>query len=385
MEKKPSDHNYQMCILSALGILFVLLGHLQNTLTAPTAFSGWFLHYSFHMPLFLFISGYFFKCGSGPFLKDFGSFLWKKFRKLIIPYYVINGIFLLFGIITGIELYHYTVSHFFLMPWINYQPITFAVPTWFLAGLFLAEIYYYLLRRLAALLPGTELFKDIVLFLVILALSVGCCYIKAALPVSETAGVWMRSVLMMFFLHIGYLYRQHLEQLDKLPGTAYFAIVFGLQFLLILISRDASLGPGLYEFTGFGRTGFLYYAAGITGIALWLRISRLIAQIPSKSRLLIFIGSNTKYIMSFHLFGYFLLNLLFRLCNAKGWLPDLLNGFDPEKFASDVVYYNCCAASPQTLLLYVLAGMAVSLILALLIRFCGKQIRAWAERIRKTA
>ena len=59
-ETHDSFH-YQMCILSVIGICFVLLGHLRNDLSASGTFYGWFPYYSFHMPLFLFVSGYFFR------------------------------------------------------------------------------------------------------------------------------------------------------------------------------------------------------------------------------------------------------------------------------------------------------------------------------------
>ncbi len=53
-EKK---YNYTFGTLSAFGIIFVVLGHVgAETLTID----NWFTYYSFHMPLFIFISGYFF-------------------------------------------------------------------------------------------------------------------------------------------------------------------------------------------------------------------------------------------------------------------------------------------------------------------------------------
>lgn len=46
--------NQKFTILKAMGILAVVGGH------AGTNFLPWFPVYSFHMPLFIFISGYFF-------------------------------------------------------------------------------------------------------------------------------------------------------------------------------------------------------------------------------------------------------------------------------------------------------------------------------------
>lgn len=50
-------YNHTLGILSAFGIIFVVLGHVgENIFTL----NEWFPYYSFHMPLFIFISGYFF-------------------------------------------------------------------------------------------------------------------------------------------------------------------------------------------------------------------------------------------------------------------------------------------------------------------------------------
>lgn len=50
--------NMQFCILSALGMFFVVDGHLNNSYLD---IGGLVPYYSFHMPLFAFISGYFYK------------------------------------------------------------------------------------------------------------------------------------------------------------------------------------------------------------------------------------------------------------------------------------------------------------------------------------
>lgn len=47
--------NNKMNILKAIGIITVVIGHTWSNVFA------WFPTYSFHMALFMFISGYFFK------------------------------------------------------------------------------------------------------------------------------------------------------------------------------------------------------------------------------------------------------------------------------------------------------------------------------------
>lgn len=53
---KGNTVNMQFAVLSALGMFFVVDGHLNNSYLD---IGGLFPYYSFHMPLFAFISGYF--------------------------------------------------------------------------------------------------------------------------------------------------------------------------------------------------------------------------------------------------------------------------------------------------------------------------------------
>ena len=52
------EWNYKFLVLEALAIIFVVLGHNQPI---NMCLNNIFLFYSFHMALFVFISGYFFK------------------------------------------------------------------------------------------------------------------------------------------------------------------------------------------------------------------------------------------------------------------------------------------------------------------------------------
>ena len=393
MQTKQINHaethdsfHYQMCILSVIGICFVLLGHLRNDLSASGTFYGWFPYYSFHMPLFLFVSGYFFRQPEKDlFFKSFGRFLWKKLKSLILPFYVINGLFILFDFLIagfGFSRINYTIKDYLLMPLAETQPTTFSFATWFLPALFLAEVYYYLLRAVLDRLFKDTLLKEVLFLILILAMSSAAFYIRSVYEPGVTVVVLLRSVVMLFFLQVGFLYRHYLERLNTLPGVWYFLILGIVQFLLILYSRNSRLSPGLFDLSSFGKIGFLYYCCGTTGILLWLRISRLIASIPHKSRLLVFTGKNTKYIMSFHIFGFFLLNCLFYLIYSLGTPAAFLTDFDRARFFDDLFFYRCSQDNPRVLVLYFLAGMAVSLGLAKLIDLGKSRIRRFGKNRR---
>ena len=71
---KQSRLDY-MDLAKGIGILAVILGHVYKNTVFGT------LLYSFHLPLFFLISGYFFH-----YIPDFWVFLGKKLRNYLIPY-----------------------------------------------------------------------------------------------------------------------------------------------------------------------------------------------------------------------------------------------------------------------------------------------------------
>jgi len=54
--------------------------------------NGWFPYYAYHLPLFIFISGYFYNQNQEDHL---GKFFLKKLRTVILPFYLVNGAFYL--------------------------------------------------------------------------------------------------------------------------------------------------------------------------------------------------------------------------------------------------------------------------------------------------
>lgn len=132
-----------MALLSVFGILLVVLGHSGfEEPSVMSTFAGlrrWI--YSFHMPLFFFISGYLFAYTTPVFSQlDTGKLLTKKVRRLLIPYFVLGSI--LFGIKALFSQYSYADRDFsvisyckmFFAPQASYSTLGYL---WFLPALFL--------------------------------------------------------------------------------------------------------------------------------------------------------------------------------------------------------------------------------------------------------
>ena len=85
--------NREFRILSAVGIVLVVAGHLGYNLFD---IGELFPYYSFHVFIFLFVSGYFYKEESED---NIGKYLLRKCRTLLLPYFAWN---LFYGILTDV-------------------------------------------------------------------------------------------------------------------------------------------------------------------------------------------------------------------------------------------------------------------------------------------
>ena len=90
------DRNNLISFLQVFGILLVVVGHSNYGAPETPLWHTWI--YSFHMPLFMFISGFLLRYGierkqttltDTPLYGNKG-FIWKKVKRLLIPYVVIS-------------------------------------------------------------------------------------------------------------------------------------------------------------------------------------------------------------------------------------------------------------------------------------------------------
>lgn len=111
--------NTKMLLLSCIGIVLVVLGHTRSTIGS---FDGIFPYYSFHMALFIFISGYFYKCENEENILKKNGYFFKKVKKLVIPYFIWNLIYgILVNILRKFDVISYgstiNIQTFFVEPW----------------------------------------------------------------------------------------------------------------------------------------------------------------------------------------------------------------------------------------------------------------------------
>lgn len=129
--------------LRGLAMFFVVLGHAfveKNNIIRNYI-------YSFHMPLFFFISGLTTQ------RKDIGflEYLKKKIKSILIPYIFLNLFMLLFKIIMNFSVGMYsslnimTSLEYFIKGYSNFIP---CIQSWFLLALFLIDMIFFILTKI---------------------------------------------------------------------------------------------------------------------------------------------------------------------------------------------------------------------------------------------
>ena len=281
---KGNTVNMQFAVLSALGMFFVVDGHLNNSYLD---IGGLFPYYSFHMPLFAFISGYFFRPGSED---DLGAYAKKKAVRLLGPYMAYN---LIYGIIT--QFLHgagfafggsLNLHNLLIEPFITGHQFEYNLAAWFVPALFLVEMANVLLRRVLGKAADNEYAVTAVY------MGIGIGGISLSLSGRFEQG-WLTLVRMMFLLPCyqwGTLYRQKLEEKDRISDIWYYGVLLTVQLGLAVWGRPLIYSVAFCNgFTGY----ILPYITAAAGIAFWLRVSRTAASAWKDSPAVRYFGSHT--------------------------------------------------------------------------------------------
>jgi fucose 4-O-acetylase-like acetyltransferase len=123
-----------------LGILAVILGHIASPL-------GGFI-FSFHMPLFFIVAGFFIK-----FDLTFKEFVSKDFKRLVIPYFIFSVVGLGLEILKRYALHRNTVNLLDELQgvfiWMDMPSLihTYAFVLWFLPALFFARVILFIVKK----------------------------------------------------------------------------------------------------------------------------------------------------------------------------------------------------------------------------------------------
>ncbi|MCH5188903.1 MAG: acyltransferase [Oscillospiraceae bacterium] len=369
--------NMTFCILSALAIIMVAAGHLgYSVLTMGELFP----YYSFHIPLFMFISGYFYRESEEehPLL-----YIEKKVFRLLVPYLIWN---LVYGIIAAaMRACGFTMGEgisfrtLFIEPFLHGYQFIYNYASWFVPVLLIAEILNLsarlILRKIGKLpvlthdgwLAATEW------IMLVGSLIVGVITVQLAIG-GHVWGNYKAAGRILFLFpcyEMGRFYHEKLERHDTLGNLPYFAVVLTVQVLLNICCSGLAFSS--VWCTGFANGPVIPYVTSVTGIAFWLRIARVLTPAAGVNREVRYLGRNTYAVMMHHVMVFMLIKAVIAgIASTTGLCGD----FDFEQFHSDIDYIYLVRGSEQFKMVYLAAGVILPLALQYGLDRVGKGIRS---------
>lgn len=348
MNKKT---NKKFMLLSMFGIIFVVMGHCYGF---NAFFNNVFPFNSFHMALFAFVSGYFFKD------KNIIDFFKNKTKKLILTYIIWNFIYgVIVFILKKVGLINFggdlTLYNIFIAPFWGYSnQFSFNASAWFLITIYFVQVIYFLFNKVIFKLfhLRTEIIMtilSIVLAILTLEVLLDKQYIAYSLFLPT------RIAFLMPFYSIGQIYKK-IEKYDKLNNIAYFLILLVIQ--VIMIQKFGNVGYNLNLLT-FRHSYIVYLICSMTGILFWLRISDIFKDFIADNKIISYIGNNTFTIMMHHMFIIFTVNtIIYTLNNFIG----RFGKFNISNYKNKLFYFYNTSNAPL-MLIYVILGISVPILL----------------------
>ena len=366
MEQKRENIDYRFKLLYALGMIFVVSGHAEGG--GVSLFYDWFPPYAFHMGLFVFCSGYFYK---DSYTENLPRFLSRKAKSLLLPMYLWNCFYALlvlalrpFGFTIGLMPSFQTLV---TMPLYEGSQFEYNMGAWFVVPLFLAELLTALFRRLCPISGSRR--RETAAFLLSLALG--------------ALGVWLaqhgfrrtwelllvRTLYFLPFYGLGLFYRRVLEPWDRLPHGWYFALVFFAQYILILLcGRIPYYTPSRCD--DFVEGGIVPFIVGFIPIAFWLRTAKLLEPSLGRDKWFCAIADNSYSIMVNQYLGFMLLKACFALLQVT---TGRCQNFDMGQFKSELAYFYA-PGGRIFFLFYLAAGLLVPILMQKAVNFVKKRL-----------
>lgn len=214
------------------------------------------LIYSFHMPLFFFVSGYLTKYKEDAFTK----FLIKQVKSLLIPYLFFN----LVCFIAFMPINKFNFDHERFIETIVGGGHSFAGATWFLLSLFWVKLFGYFINKGGPLL--------IVAVSIIMAISVYVCpkHIWFGLPAA---------ILAFPIFSLGYLVKNSERLFSLLRNNKIWICFFSMALLLIVNMINES--TAMFSLS-LGRYPFLYYPEILIGLIMIVSFSLFFERLEYK-------------------------------------------------------------------------------------------------------
>lgn len=261
---EPTKRNTVIDFAKGLAIVLMLADHIIKT--------GSFIT-SFHMPLFIILSGYFFKG------IPFKEYLLKKVKGLLIPYAILNIIALVFVLIRDRN--NFVILEFgekIKRILLGCDGLSLG---WFLIALFLASIIYWVVYRIAwnhKILYGA----------IIIALMVVGWYFGTKTEIRYYQ--WDVALVCVGFFAVGHLYKEYAKEIPTWAKILIIAISTGI-WIVDILNGGIVLSLRIYHLFPLCIIG------AIAGTYVVLNACKYLDKVPVVNTYFRFMGRNTLLLM----------------------------------------------------------------------------------------
>lgn len=274
-------------ILKGIGILLVIIAHSYKSIGNTTLYELYMVIYSFHIPLFLLVSGYFFK--QIPIKKA----IKKNFRRLVVPYIftailiiiiatVLNRSFLDTTVPWTLAFLHGSYLTLSAYPFFADTPPLTIGPLWFLVSLFWGLLIY-------TIIPKKN--KIITLLCVLLVSIAG--YIAMKYFINAPWGI-RQGMSIVIYLYIGNMVKEY-NLLQKRN------IWLTLSALLIWIGCFFLIGMKINIARGRIDPYYIAIPASVCAVYVIYNIARCIEEkTVYLQKTLTYIGKSSLTVLCFH-------------------------------------------------------------------------------------
>lgn len=300
-------------VLKALAIMLVVSGHLEFSLL------GIFPPYSFQLALFFFISGYLFK---EKYLDDVSTFVEKRLKTLLLPYFLYNAFYLavtalvakLTGKWWGMPL---SLKNFFITPFLNGHQFDLSCPMWFVTQLFITMIVFLFCFRALRGIKDNKYFH-LAAFAIIGAAAIP---FSKAIPLTPVVLVVVRTMFSMFFVYLGYFYKQFIEEKYDILTVKWLGAIVAIQSVLWMFNRDYDPEHGIglsyvLVWARFDEQLIVPVLTSITGIWASLFTVKVLYPYVKDNKFINYMGKTTYHIMANHLIVMYIITTIFMKLNG---------------------------------------------------------------------
>lgn len=312
--------DYEMLFVQTAAIVAMVLGHVGYAL--PRLSEAIFPIYSWHMPMFVLISGYFLDVR-----RPYGAFVAHKCRRLLLPALgarLVLTLLAIVGSLSGVFESGLTLSLYGLLvdPFVTCSAYPLSNAMWFIFQLFVLELLLGLLLRIpgrrveGAVLLGTLLCSLAALYLTHSVLNA---------PPEGLALVGLRTAFLSFFMAFGHWYRTRKNRWPVKPWVALCAVAAIQAAYLLLSGADITFSAHPMDVCR-NPLFFMPIVTVLTAAIALFSLARMLSPVLEGNRFFLTVGSGTKYVVYFHELCLLLINCAYMVFYHRTGSP-LFEGF----------------------------------------------------------